>query len=152
MSAVLTNLATKCIHTPVFALARQNSKISTFPSSLGIVALWWRELHIRHNHWLCAAIYCSVKQYKVRVIISIYRAAVFVSGETLQYWRWSWRSQIRPHTHCSSCQLTAIIICWPHTETLPSLYRTQTHKRHMYVLSNKHMVELMVKVWSQFEH
>ena len=44
--------------------------------------------------WRCAAIYCSVQQYKVRVIISIYRAAVFVSGETLQYWRWSWRMEI----------------------------------------------------------
>ena len=112
-------------------------KSQLFPQVWRIVALWWRELHIRHNHWLSAAIYCSVKQYKVRVIISIYRAAVFVSGETLQYWRWSWRSQIRPHTHCSSCQLTAIIICWPHTETLHSLYWTQTHKRHiMYYLTN----------------
>ena len=69
-------------------------KSKLFPPSLGIVALWWRELHIRHNHWLSAAINCSVKQYKVRVIISIYRAAVFVSGETLQYWRWSWRMEI----------------------------------------------------------
>ena len=122
-------------------------KSKLFPPSLGIVALWRRELHIRHNPWLSAAIYCSVKQYKVRVIISIYRAAVFVSGGrhiTILAMELEITDQTT-HTlqflpiNCNNNLLTAH---W--NINFPLLNTKHITDRHIYLFS----WQLIVKVWS----